>query len=88
MDDPRTDTGIKVARLLVITEAQDVKLDKILRCLYGDNGDSVGLKIQVDRLEQDRGRYQVWSGRAWAVTAAIVGLLGERIWSWIHFGKG
>lgn len=64
-----------IAKLLTVQEAQDVKLDRILKLLDG-NG-TPGMLIRMDRLEQAENRRK-WGVRALA--GAIVGIVGRMIW--------
>ena len=61
-------------------EAQDKKLDRIIRFLEGDelDPDKPGLKVRMDRLEQaDKQHTKI----AWVFGVAIIGLAMRTLWN-------
>ena len=66
-----------------IKAEQRVQGDRImssLQCVYG-NGESPGIKVRLDRVEQDMFRRAKFF---WAIVAAVFGLVAERIADLFH----
>lgn len=57
----------------------DEKVDRCVSALQGPTGEAeLGLTVKVDRLEQSETRRK---NIVWIMIAAVVGLIGESLWS-------